>query len=37
MTFVRLETFLVLVNSGAWPLLVSGVICQVDSDKRTRL
>lgn len=29
--------FLDLVNSGAWPILVRGVTCQVNSDKRTRL
>ena len=37
MTIDRLETFLDLVNSGAWPLLVRGVACQVDSEERTRL
>ena len=27
----RLKTFLDSVDSGAWPFLVRGVVCQVDS------
>lgn len=33
----RLKTFLDFVDGGAWPFLVRGVICLVDSDNERDL
>ncbi len=33
----RLKTFLDYLYGGAWPFLVRGVVCQVDSDNERDL